>query len=175
MVGILTDEKPCQIAIVGGGITGVVLAVGLLHRNVDFTIYERSPRVREVGAGIGFTPNAERAMQVLHPRMHGTFKEISTRNAEDWFQWVDGYNHDRSNPQDTNEDLIFKLYLGERGFEGCRRQDFLQGLLKLIPEEKIKYGKSIDSVTDQGDEEKVLLGFHDGTTAEADIGEAHGS
>ncbi|KAI4246920.1 MAG: hypothetical protein LQ352_006264 [Teloschistes flavicans] len=171
MVGILTDEKPCQIAIVGGGITGVVLAVGLLHRNVDFTIYERSPRVREVGAGIGFTPNAERAMQVLHPRMHGTFKEISTRNAEDWFQWVDGYNHDRSNPQDTNEDLIFKLYLGERGFEGCRRQDFLQGLLKLIPEEKIKYGKSIDSVTDQGDEEKVLLGFHDGTTAEADIGE----
>ncbi|KAL8688509.1 MAG: hypothetical protein Q9218_005598 [Villophora microphyllina] len=169
MPGILMDETPLQVAIVGGGITGVVLAVGLLHRKVNFTIYERSRSLREVGAGIGFTPNAERAMKILDSRIHGIFKGISTRNAEDWFQWVDGYNHDRSNPHNTSEDLIFKLYLGERGFEGCRRQDFLEGLMKLIPKDNMKFGKSIDSVVDPGDEGRILLSFQDGTTAEADI------
>ena len=170
MPGTVVQEQPLDIAIIGGGITGVTLALGLLCRGISFKIYERARSFREIGAGIGFTPNAERAMKALDPRIHAAFRSVATPNSEDWFQWVDGYNYNRSDPNDINEDLIFKLYLGKRGFEGCRRSDFLEELVKLIPDENVKYQKNLDSMTDRGDGKKILLGFHDGTTEEADIG-----
>ncbi|CAO1604833.1 MAG: hypothetical protein LQ349_000471 [Xanthoria aureola] len=163
-------DRPIDVAIIGGGIIGVVLALGLLKRDISFTIYERAPAFREIGAGIGFTPNAERAMIALNSGLHDVFKKVSTPNTEDWFQWVDGYNHDDvSDPHGVKEELIFKLYCGKRGFEGCRRQDFLEGLVRLIPEKNIKYGKSIVTVTDKEDGAQVLMGFQDGSTSEADI------
>ena len=167
----LGKEKPFDVAIIGGGITGVTLALGLLRRNITFTIYERARSFREVGAGIGFTPNAERAMKALDPAIHQVFKKLSTRNAEDWFQWVDGYNYDKANPDDMEEKLISRLYLGERGFEGCRRQDFLEELVKLLPEGQLKYEKGLETVDDRGDDERLLLRFQDGTAEEADVGE----
>jgi 2-polyprenyl-6-methoxyphenol hydroxylase-like FAD-dependent oxidoreductase len=38
--------------------------VKLLKRNVSFTIYERAENFGELGVGITFTPNAQRAMEV---------------------------------------------------------------------------------------------------------------
>ena len=171
MGSMSVEDKSLSIAIIGGGITGVVLGLGLAQRNVPFTIYERARSFREVGAGIGFTPNAERAMKLLDPQIHQVFRKLSTQNAEDWFQWVDGYNYDRENPNHMDEKVIARLYLGERGFEGCRRQDFLEELVKLLPEGSLKYGKGLEMVVDKGDDdEKVLLGFQDGTAEQADVG-----
>lgn len=34
------SSKPFNIAIVGGGISGLTLAIGLLERNIPITIYE---------------------------------------------------------------------------------------------------------------------------------------
>jgi salicylate hydroxylase len=168
------EEKPLDVAIVGGGITGVTLALGLLHRGIKFKIYERADSLREIGAGIAFTPNAERAMQKLDPRIHQAFRKVATPNIEDYFVWVDGYHYNRSDPDNTNEELVSKLYVGERGFEGCRRQDFIEELVKHIPKEDVKYGKNLASVTDRGDGEKIVLGFRDGTTEEADVGKHNG-
>lgn len=167
----LSNEEPLHVAIIGGGITGVTLALGLLRQNISFAIYERALSFREVGAGIGFTPNAERAMKAIDPVIHKVFKKLSTQNVEDWFQWVDGYHHESSDANDMDEKLIARLYLGERGFEGCRRQDFLEHLVELLPEGKLKYGKYLDTVTERGDTERVLLKFHDGTVEEADVGQ----
>lgn len=172
MPGTILKEKPLDVAIIGGGITGVTLALGLHKRGINFTIYERASSFHEIGAGIGFTPNAERAMLALDERIHGAFRKVATQNSEDWFRWVDGYNYDRSNPGDMDEKPIFKLYLGERGFEGCRRSDFLQDLVSHIPEERVKFGKNLDSVTDNGDDEKLQLNFCDGTVEHTDIGES---
>jgi len=162
------QETPFEIAIVGGGITGLTLAIGLLQRNIKFKIYERTRSFREIGAGIGFTPNAERAMKRLDPRIHAAFRKGATQNTEDWFNYVDGYNWKESEPE--REETILRLYLGERGFEGCRRPDFLEELVSYIPEENIEFGKEIVAVADRGDDEKTLLSFRDGTSAEADVG-----
>ncbi|KAL2813939.1 hypothetical protein BDW59DRAFT_24934 [Aspergillus cavernicola] len=161
------DEKPLEIAIIGGGIAGVALALGLLRRDINFRLYERGQSLREIGAGIGFTPNAERAMRVVDPRIHKAFKDVAVQNASDWFFWVDAYHHDPTKG-DSYEELIYKMYLGERGFEGCHRADFLEGMVDLIPDGNVQFGKKLQSIVDSGDEEPLLLRFEDGTTAEAD-------
>ena len=53
--------KPFEIAIVGGGITGITLAVALCKRRIRCTIYEQASAFGEIGAGVGMHPNAVRA------------------------------------------------------------------------------------------------------------------
>ena len=55
-----------QIAIVGGGIGGMVLALSLHDAGVgDVTIYESSPAIRELGVGINVLPHATRELAEL--------------------------------------------------------------------------------------------------------------
>jgi salicylate hydroxylase len=164
------QDDPLDIAIIGGGIAGLSLALGLLTRNVNFRIYERARSFREIGAGIGFSPNAERAMKIIDPRIHAAFKKVATPNMSDWFYWVDGHSEKGDDARLTEDEYIFKLYLGERGFEGCHRADFLDELVKSIPADRIGFQKRLSQIVDRGDGEKLLLEFHDGTEAQADLG-----
>lgn len=166
---IMSEDAPFEVAIVGGGIAGLTLAIGLLRRNIPFKIYERAQGFREIGAGIGFTANAERAMLALDPRIHAGFRNLAFRNNEDNFYYVDGYHWDPSNPD--HEETIFKMYLGERGFEGCRRPDFLEELVRHIPPQFVEFGKDFVSVKDDAEDSKCILSFRDGSTATADVGE----
>ncbi|KAA6409141.1 MAG: salicylate 1-monooxygenase [Lasallia pustulata] len=167
MAGMMAEEKALEIAIVGGGITGMTLALGLLSRNINVQVYERGSSFREIGAGIGFTPNSEWAMRVLDPRIHAAFKRVAVQNATDWFQWVNGYGPDSADRND-HEELVYKMYLGERGFEGCHRADFLDELVQMMPEGKVEFNKNLDSIVDRGDYKKLLLTFRDGSSEEAD-------
>lgn len=51
-----------RVAIVGGGIGGLTLAIALHRRGIEARVYEAAPELRAVGAGIWVPPNA---MQVL--------------------------------------------------------------------------------------------------------------
>ncbi|CAG8886459.1 unnamed protein product [Penicillium egyptiacum] len=114
-----------DVAIIGGGIARMTLALGLLNRGIKPTIYERGRSFREIGAGIGFTPIAEWAMKVLDPKIHAAFKRVTVQNGTDWFLWMDGSQED--------EALVHKIYLSERAFDGCSRADFLDELGKSLP------------------------------------------
>ena len=54
-----------EIAIVGGGIVGLALAIGLSRRGVSSHVYEAAPEMREIGVGITLLPHAMRELQVL--------------------------------------------------------------------------------------------------------------
>lgn len=155
------SNDPLHVAIIGGGITGVNLALGLQARNVSYTIYERSTGFREIGAGIGFSPNAERAMAALNPKVLATFKRLANPNGEDYFRWIDGYE---------TGDLIYQLHVGKDGFQGGLRSTFLEGWAKLIPPTAVHFNKQLDSITEPNtpDSSKLQLHFTDGTTATAD-------
>lgn len=157
-----TPPRGLQVAIVGGGVTGMTLALGLEARGVSYTLYERHPEFREIGAGFGFSPNAEAALKVLNPKLHAAFRKVAMQNGEDYFQWVDGFETD---------EVTYKLYLGERMFEGCRRSDFLDELVKLIPKEKVKLGKAAERIDELSDG-RTRLQFSDGTGEIADVGKS---
>jgi 2-polyprenyl-6-methoxyphenol hydroxylase-like FAD-dependent oxidoreductase len=53
------------IAIVGGGIGGLALALGLHARGLECDVYESAPQQREVGVGITLLPHAMRELAAL--------------------------------------------------------------------------------------------------------------
>lgn len=150
-----------EVAIIGGGITGMALALGLEARKVKYKIYERASAFHEIGAGVGFSPNAEWAMKELNPDVHRAFGKVANPNGEDYFQWIDGYS--------TGE-LIYKLYVGEGMFRGCRRSDFIDELAKLVPAENVVFGKQADLIFEDEDRRPNVI-FKDGECVNADIGQ----
>ena len=159
-MGSLGSGSKVHVAIVGGGITGLALAVGLAARNVPYTIYERAAGPKEVGAGIGLSPNAERSMAGLDPKLLAAYNDVATPNGADYFQWVDGVK--------TNE-LVCRMYLGKDAFRGCRRADLLESWLRLVPKDRLCFNKQVDTISDR-EGGRVSLAFTDGSTAEADVG-----
>ncbi|OAA65708.1 protein toxd [Niveomyces insectorum RCEF 264] len=148
-----------HVAIVGGGITGLVLAIGLRARGVACTIYERAAGFSEIGAGIGISPNAEAALRIVDPALHDAYLAAITPNGEDYFQWIDGYATDK---------LLYRLHLGQNGFQGGRRSELLQAWAALVPTTVVQFRKELVGVTDAAGA-PMLLNFADGTTATADV------
>ncbi len=54
-----------NIAVVGGGICGLALAINLHRRGIGCTVYERAPLVTELGVGITLLPHAMREFTEL--------------------------------------------------------------------------------------------------------------
>ena len=169
------NDQPIDIAIVGGGIVGVILALGLLKRNINTVMYEQSRGYRELGAGVAFTSNAIKAMNILDPRIVDALQRVATPNGDpnnptDYLRFVDGYTRENDDPDDNTEKVLFTLYTGYRGFAGAHRGHLMKELVKLIPEDRVRFGKRLLSYEERGKDSKVLLKFADDTTAEADAG-----
>ena len=54
-----------DIAIVGGGIGGLTLALALHQRGIACRVYESAPEVKELGVGITLLPHAMRELAAL--------------------------------------------------------------------------------------------------------------
>jgi len=54
-----------KIAIVGGGIGGLAAALALTRRGIDVDVYEQSPELRELGAGVQISANGTRVLHAL--------------------------------------------------------------------------------------------------------------
>ncbi|OQD90644.1 hypothetical protein PENANT_c001G04093 [Penicillium antarcticum] len=54
-----------KVLIVGAGLGGLACAIACRQRGIDVVLVERSPEVREVGAGIQIPPNGTRVMRDL--------------------------------------------------------------------------------------------------------------
>ena len=54
-----------DIAIVGGGIGGLTLALALQQRGLSCRVYESAPEVKELGVGITLLPHAMRELSAL--------------------------------------------------------------------------------------------------------------
>ncbi|WP_234432582.1 FAD-dependent oxidoreductase [Streptomyces sp. MUSC 125] len=58
-------DHASAVAVIGGGIAGLTLALALRREGVECTVFERSPRPAEVGAGLQLAPNATRLLHRL--------------------------------------------------------------------------------------------------------------
>ncbi|MCJ1408397.1 hypothetical protein MMC19_002472 [Ptychographa xylographoides] len=163
------DKSPFDLAIIGGGIAGLTLAIGLLNRGIQVSIYEQAHAFGEIGAGVAFSPNATQAMEICSHGIYQGFEKVATRNqwesaSKKWFDFVDGYNHDES--MGNQEKYLFELS-NELGQNAVHRAHFLDEMVKLIPEGVSHFKKHLDIVTEDEDG-KLRMKFHDGSEAVAD-------
>ena len=76
-----SSPESIKLAIIGGGIGGIALALGLLkHPHIDFQIYEAAPVWVQIGAGLGLGPNAQAALELIGPEAEGAFRKNVTGN-----------------------------------------------------------------------------------------------
>ncbi|HET7849768.1 MAG TPA: FAD-dependent monooxygenase [Pseudolabrys sp.] len=54
-----------RVALIGGGIGGLAAALALRRRGIEPVVFEQSPQLKEVGAGIQITPNSTRILRAL--------------------------------------------------------------------------------------------------------------
>ena len=165
---VSTEEmsKPFTIAVVGGGIGGIALALGLLHHGIAVQVYESAPAFGEIGAGIAFGPNSVRSMYLIDPAIKAAFDRLATKNeGEDEQQTWLNFRCGVGEPE-----LIAKVQTTDKdrtGLSSVHRAHFLNEMVKLIPDGVANFGKRLHSLR-PGAASRVRLEFEDGTMAEAD-------
>ncbi|SLM35339.1 mannitol 1-phosphate dehydrogenase [Lasallia pustulata] len=161
-----TAQRPFTIAVCGGGIGGLALAVGLLHQGVPVHVYEAAHAFAEIGAGIGFGPNSVRAMSLIDPAIQKGFEKRATHNAypEKRGTFFD-FRHGMDGPHGEAGALITPVKDKTGALATVHRAHFLDELVKLVPDECASFGKRVEEVEEV--EDGVKLTFHDGSTAEA--------
>ena len=162
--------KPLNVAVIGGGIGGLCFAIGLLRHNVPFHIYEAAHAFAEIGAGVGFGPNARQAMTLIDPRIKKGYEKYETTNHDEYakdhfFQFRMGMDGQGGTKGLKAGDMISTPGGPGKGMSMIHRARFLDELVKLIPKELVSFGKKVVAV------ERVMkivrLGFEDGSVAEA--------
>ncbi|KAF7522892.1 hypothetical protein G7054_g11988 [Neopestalotiopsis clavispora] len=160
-------HDPLNIAILGAGIGGLALAIGLIKRGVQVTVYESAEAFSMIGAGIGLGPNSLTAMDIIDKRFREKYNDAKTANEKSEF-----------------EHSIFDALYAEEGFGANRgwkrglvgapyftrssahRKDLLDIMESFIPEGIVKFNKRAQSVVEDSD--GVSITFTDGQTVRVD-------
>lgn len=174
------SQKDFTIAIIGGGIGGVSLAIGLAAQNVPFHIYEAAPSFGEIGAGVSFGPNVLRAIHGLSPAMLRAYARHVTANEDealaDVFATYRKGDDDQEGTPQTAAKEIFSLQGKVQEIDGMRfpvrccvhRAHLLGEWVRLLPPGSATFGKALVRIQQAGDEPgPVHLTFADGSTAAA--------
>lgn len=162
--------KPVKVAIVGGGFSGLALQVGLQkYPHIDSHVYESTAKFSELGAGAVLSPNSQRAMQLIDPRIFEGFQRraafgVDPPDENGLFPWI---TMTKGQAPDISEPVM--QWKHETKGSTIHRAHFLDELAKLIEPNRAHFGKSVARITEKGDDEPVVLHFKDGTTAEADL------
>jgi 5-methylphenazine-1-carboxylate 1-monooxygenase len=76
-------ERRDEIAVIGGGIVGLALALNLHRRGMTCRVYEAAPEIRELGVGITLLPHAMRELAALG--LQETLEPLGIENRESCF------------------------------------------------------------------------------------------
>ncbi|RYP56339.1 hypothetical protein DL771_011958 [Monosporascus sp. 5C6A] len=168
----MPDESRIKVAIVGGGIAGLALAAGLVKKpHIDVHVYESVSEYKDVGAGLALHLNAIKAMGLIGPEVQQAyFDKALTMGEEDQVMATEVIlAHGPHRGQ-----LVAELGKA-RGRKTVSRADLLDGLMALLPRDRISFHKRLVGIKDRpatssssGRRSEVLLTFKDGSRASAD-------
>lgn len=160
-------SETMQVAIVGGGLCGLALAIALKKRSIPFTIYEARSSFTELGAGINLGPNTLEAFRLIDPALSEEVLKLCTKNPPPkehlWMTVRLG------GPTNTFEDakVVAELNAPPTGNATVRRNDLLQLLADAAGLEHAQFNKKlVDLIETEG---QVNLTFSDNSTAAASI------
>ncbi|HXA61336.1 MAG TPA: FAD-dependent monooxygenase [Streptosporangiaceae bacterium] len=154
------SKSGMRVAVVGAGIAGLTVAAALRKTGVQCRVYERAPRLAEIGAGIQLSPNATSLLARLG--IAGELRSVAVRpEAIEMHRWDSGDLLMRTVLGQTCEDLFGAPYY-------ClHRADLHSLLVDLLPAGVLRLDAHCVSVTDGDDGAEIR--FADGSVETADV------
>jgi len=141
--------------IIGGGIAGLSTALAFEQKGIDYSVYERTPAYKMVGAGIWLAPNALQVLESLN-LINKVKEEGNAINR------ITLGKKDLTPLSDTPQERFIEEY--GFGTIAIHRAKLTKLLIDLIPNEKIHLGKDLKSINSHNKDEAVL-NFEDGSVA----------
>ncbi len=150
--------RKVRIAVIGGGIGGLTAARALLRRGVEVHVYESSPELKEIGAGVALGPNAMKALRSLD--LEDQVRAIGYQSAFQQLRTWKGRMISRTDATATAQRF---------GAASCtiHRADLLDVLARGVPAEAVTLSARCEGVM-TGDDGAAAR-FTDGTEIEADV------
>ncbi|NAS32362.1 zeaxanthin epoxidase [Flavobacteriaceae bacterium R38] len=147
-----------MFAIIGGGIGGLTTALAFEKLGIDYQVFEKTPEITDVGAGILLAPNALQVFEWLNileeVKASGSLIKRITLGKSDFSPLFD----------DVQDHVKEKF-----GYHtvSIHRAELQKLLVKKIPQQKLHLGKSFDTFEEINDKVKIL--FNDDSEFEADF------
>lgn len=164
------DRAPLDVAIIGGGIIGIMTALGLLRRGFRVTVYERAASWPEIGAAFAFTGVARQCMERLDPRVLESLARVAQRSPHEKVRYWDGFHPRTKEAAKEESAVLFEILEKHMAYWACIRGHFLLDMAAQLPDGVVQFGKRLVDYNDDEANEKVVLRFADGSTAESDVG-----
>lgn len=155
-----------RIAIIGGGIGGLCLAIALRDNpHVQVDVYEAWKEFGTLGAGIAFGPNALNALDLIGPHMTEAYNRHACGNA--WPEYDHTWMRVLFGVGERAGDIISDIPMS-RKMIFLHRSQLLDDLVQLVPDGTAHFNKRLVSIEDEPGSD-VTLHFKDGSTATADL------
>ncbi|KAI1377903.1 kynurenine 3-monooxygenase [Hypoxylon crocopeplum] len=157
---MVLTASPTHVAIIGGGLAGLTLALALHDLDISSTVYEARSEGFDQGGGVMLSPNALRVLDSI-----GVYNRIRNKSFQfDVLTFKDGQG------QTTDE-----YYFGSEEFYGYRairimRNNLLGEMKAMVRECKIPihYDSKLTTIT-SGDPDEVKFAFANGNVASAPL------
>jgi len=151
-----------RIAVIGGGIGGLTLALALQQRGIAADVYEQAPHLAEIGAAVALSANSTRELRRL-----GVLDAITAASTEPteliYRSWQDGR---RIAAHPVRNGLRYQQRFGAP-YYGIHRADLQRILSMALGGAGLHLGHRLCTMTDQG--EAIALEFNNGKSVEADL------
>ena len=170
-----SSSEPETVAIIGGGIGGVILAIGLIRRGVPAHIYHGKEAFGEIGAGVTVGPNAVRALTLNSPDLATAFHKHVTCNSDHPKSFL-AFRRGVPLSNDDKDGWLFDLSSDETAPNwtelparmAAHRGRFLDEIVKLLPPDCVSFNKALANIEEVSSSSsggnKVKLTFSDGTS-----------
>ncbi|MEV0374549.1 FAD-dependent monooxygenase [Streptomyces sp. NPDC050636] len=156
----MKNDAPPRIAVVGGGLAGLTLALALHRAGLECQVYEQASQLGEVGAGVQLAPSATRLLHRLglEPALRSSAVEPM---AMEFRRWADSSVISRG---------LLGAHCEQRygaPYYALHRADLHQVLVEALPPGTVRLGARCTGVQEGLD--GAVLRFADGTEAAADV------
>lgn len=155
-------SRQLRIAIVGGGIGGLSLALGLRQRGIEADVYEQAPELGEIGAAVALSANSTRELARLG--LLDALAAVSTEPSELIYRnWQTGT---RIAAHPVHEKMNYQQICGAPYF-GIHRADLQRILSAGLRGVGLHLDHRLTEINDLGS--ATRLSFANGKTIEADL------
>ncbi|KAI0363144.1 FAD/NAD(P)-binding domain-containing protein [Pilatotrama ljubarskyi] len=154
-------RKQFEVAIVGGGVCGLICAIALQKAGVPVQLFEAAAAFGEIGAGLGIGPNAVRVLRAMNV-LDDVLQRCSPGDLRPrGFTCRIGIGEHKAVYKIPAEDPE------DRGI-GIHRAAFLNALVGFVDPTTCHFNKRCVGISEPSPK-RVILHFSDGTTHEADV------